>query len=111
MCDFNLAAPQVYVSPTPTGSATLRIHVSVALQTLVDGTTTINLPPNYLKALRYNLAVDLAAEYGAAVNDNVLNTVKGIAAATKANLVALNGSNRAGASQLEIPALPAEAAK
>lgn len=109
MCDYALTSPAVFVAPTPTGSSTLLLDVTVSLAGIVDGTTDLAglFPPAYLKALRYNLAVDLAGEYGRAVDASVMQ----IANTTKAQLAALNGSNRAGASEVAIPALPAEVTK
>lgn len=42
----------------------VRIYGWQALNTFPDLTTDVTFPPSYVKALRYNLAVDLAPEFG-----------------------------------------------
>jgi hypothetical protein len=108
MCDYALTSPAVFVAPTPTGASTLNLDVLVALGTVTSGGDDVSalFPPSYLKALRFNLACDLAGEYGRAVDPNVLR----IAQSTKAQIAALNGSNRAGASEVAIPPIPQEIA-
>jgi hypothetical protein len=48
----------------PTIVVNTRIYSWVPLSTFPDLTTDVTFPPSYLKAIRYNLAVDLAPEFG-----------------------------------------------
>jgi hypothetical protein len=48
----------------PTIAVNTRIYLWNALNTFPDTTTDVTFPPGYLKAIRYNLAVDLAPEFG-----------------------------------------------
>lgn len=50
--------------PTPNVSLSFVMYAWTALQQFADLTTDYTFPPGYLKALRYNLAVDLAPEFG-----------------------------------------------
>jgi hypothetical protein len=48
----------------PTIAVNTRIYLWNALNTFPDLSTDVTFPPGYLKAIRYNLAVDLAPEFG-----------------------------------------------
>lgn len=48
----------------PTIAVNTRIYSWVPLSTFPDLVTDVTFPPSYLKAIRYNLAVDLAPEFG-----------------------------------------------
>lgn len=50
--------------PIPTVVDNVRIYAWQTLTTFSDLTTDVVFPPGYLKAIRYNLAVDLAPEFG-----------------------------------------------
>lgn len=58
---------------------------------------TADYPPGYLKAIKYNLAVDIGPEYGRPVgNAQDPASIAGIALSSLAALRALNASNEAG---------------
>lgn len=74
------------VYPVPTTAATLVLYLPSALSTFANGSTSYLFPPGYERMLRYNLAVELAPEYGKALEP----TVAGIAAMSKANVKRAN---------------------
>ena len=53
-----------YMYPGGASGQTLYWDSITSLQTFVTSNDTVTLPPNYLRALRLNLAVELAPEYG-----------------------------------------------
>lgn len=53
------------------GNLQAGIYAWQALSRFVDLTTKYSFPPAYLKALRYNLGVDLAPEFGTSPSDTV----------------------------------------
>lgn len=57
--------------PIPTVIVNTRIYGWTALSQFPDLVTDMTFPAGYLKALRYNLAVDLAPEYGAPLRPEV----------------------------------------
>lgn len=57
--------------PIPTVVDNVRIYGWQPLLTFPDLTTDIQFPPGYAKAIRYNLAVDLAPEFGRQVPPEV----------------------------------------
>lgn len=102
-CDYAFPTATVQVGPLPSGAATLHLYCNTALATLASGATVFSMPPGWAKAVRYNLAVDLAAEYGRTVPPEVA----AIALDSRNGLVKLHASNRAGKSELEIPPVAA----
>lgn len=48
----------------PTSGSTLYLQSNKPLSNLSALTTTVDLPPGWKRALKYNLAIDLAPEYG-----------------------------------------------
>jgi len=58
--------------PIPSVANQTILGTWTALTQATTLTTNLVFPPGYLKALRYNLAVDLAPEFGAAVRPEVL---------------------------------------
>lgn len=104
-CDYAYPDANVQVWPVPAAAgATVTLHAFYPLAEISEAGSQIALPPGYLKALRYNLARDLAAEYGRALDP----TVAQIAAETKAALVALSAQVLGGAAP-PAPAAPAAA--
>lgn len=55
----------------PTSSYELHLYSMKPLTSITSLDTTINLPPGYAKAIRYNLAVELAPEYGKMASPDV----------------------------------------
>jgi hypothetical protein len=58
--------------PVPTTAHKLVIYSWKALTSLATTATTITLPPGYAKALRYGLALELAPEYGKALDQAIV---------------------------------------
>jgi hypothetical protein len=58
--------------PVPTVANQVILGTWTALNSFPNLVTDVTFPPGYLKALRYNLAVDLAPEYGVSVRPEVL---------------------------------------
>ena len=79
----------VYLYPVPTES--LEFHF-VSAQVLAEPAvlaTTLSFPPGYLRAFRFNLAVELATEFGVEPPNNVSR----IAMASKRDLKRINNPN------------------
>lgn len=73
--------------PIPTTNpVNFRFYSWVALNAFPDLVTDETFPPGYLKALRYNLAVDLAPEFGVGVPPEVA----AVAASSKGALKSIN---------------------
>jgi hypothetical protein len=77
----------ISVWPVPTSSSNnLVLYSWKPLADIATLTTALSLPPGYQRALRFNLALDLAPEYGKALSEaNV-----GIAAASIADIKRMN---------------------
>lgn len=74
--------------PIPTVAVKTRLYSWTALRQFPDLCTDITFPPGYSKALRYNLAVDIAAEFPG--NPSVLPQVMNIANESKGLLKSIN---------------------
>lgn len=72
--------------PVPQSVIPLVLYSNRVLPQVPNVSTTLTLPPGYIKTLRYALGIELAAEYGAMVSDDV----KAIYTKTKADLMRLN---------------------
>lgn len=59
--------------PVPSAANKLVIYSRKPLSSIASANTAIALPPGYDKALRYNLAIELAPEYGKATPPEVMN--------------------------------------
>jgi hypothetical protein len=68
---------QLVCYPVPTEAVTLSMNVGRQLQGPITLQDTIAMPPGYLRALRYNLAVELWPEYISTGTD--INSIKEIA--------------------------------
>lgn len=75
--------------PIPSGTPQVELYLWQQLQAVATIATTLVLPPGYSKALRYNLAVDLSAEFGKKPDEVVV----AIAQQSKQALAVLNASN------------------
>jgi hypothetical protein len=84
----------IYLWPVPSAATTLEIYTWQALLSSSGGPGFVNLgdnlsvPPGYQKALRFNLAVAFAAEYGLDVRPDVLRN----AADAKQKILQLNSA-------------------
>ena len=70
----------------PNVPVNVRIYGWTALSQFANLQTDLTFPPGYFRALRYNLAVDMAAEFGAPVRPEVA----AIAAQSKAAIKSIN---------------------
>lgn len=67
----NFPNGEVIIYPTPDQAYTIFTIADQLLSKVATLTTTLTYPNGYAKALRWNLAVDLAAEYGVPVSPDV----------------------------------------
>jgi hypothetical protein len=102
-CDYGYPTANVTVAPVPSASSVLNLYNLVDLATLASVGSTFAMPEAYARALRYNLAIDFAPEFGATLLPTVIQT----AADSKAQLRKLIASNAAGKSALAVPPVPA----
>jgi hypothetical protein len=90
VCHDDLGFPDrtLFFWPIPTQANPIVLYPWAALQLFSDLTTKISFPPAYSRALRYNLAVDLAAEFPG--DPNKLPLVIKIAAQSKDVITSFN---------------------
>lgn len=88
-CDYAFPSSTVYLWPTPRMSGTLEIWVYVTVPPFADLSSVIGLPDGYEAGLRWNLALNLAPEYGRPIDPSVAQLAQNF----KASLVQLNSSN------------------
>ena len=62
--------------PVPAQTSTATLSLDVPLSSVASLSTSIDLPPGYSKLLKYNLAVELAAEYSVPVPPQVVEIAK-----------------------------------
>ncbi len=88
--NYDAAYPlgNLHLYPIPNGAHTLELWVWQQFTAITDFTLALDFPPGYLKAILYNLAVDLAPKFGRPLDP----TIKGIADACKAGLGSTNQS-------------------
>ena len=92
-CDYIYPVSHVYIWPVPrVGGGMLEMFVYSAIQPFATVNDTIDLPPGYEQALRYNFAIALLPEYP---RSQVDPTLPSQAQNYKASLVQLNASNHA----------------
>jgi hypothetical protein len=85
--------------PVPAATGTLLLYIRDRLTQFATLDTTIDMPDGFLRALRYNLGVDIAAEFGVKLPDNW----EKLAIASKA---AIKSSNiKHGTLELEVPGI------
>jgi hypothetical protein len=58
--------------PVPQETAAVTLSMDTLLTNITDVNTSLSYPPGYAKALRYSLAVELAAEFGVQASPSVL---------------------------------------
>lgn len=77
---------KLWLNPVPNAADTLVLYTWQQLGRFASASVTVDLPPGYQRAIRYNLAAELAGEYGVSLSgDNA-----SIAAESKATLKRLN---------------------
>jgi len=69
--------------PLPSGSKTLVLFSWKPLSSFTSLTTTVSLPPGYVRALRYALAIEIAPEYGRSLDPVVIAMAEESKAAIK----------------------------
>lgn len=62
--DYTYPNATLYVWPKPNVANNLVLYSHKPLSTLSNASTELSLPPGYERALRYNLALELAPEFG-----------------------------------------------
>lgn len=93
-CDNDYPLATIRIWPIPSGALQLDLNAWDELSDVLTLDEQFDLPPSYLRAVRYNLAVTLSSEYGKGAQLDA--TIAGIAQQSKAELFALNASNFAG---------------
>lgn len=88
-CDYLYPVSTVMIWPKPRLSGALEMWVLAAIAEFTSLDQVLDLPPGYEAGLRYNLAVNLAPEYGRPLDPAVV----GLAQQFKASLVQLNSMN------------------
>lgn len=81
---FEQAVPlaKIYLWPKPISGVSLVIYSNKVIGSYANASDSLNLPDGYERALRYNLAVELAPEYGKEAS----GTVMAIAMESKADI-------------------------
>lgn len=67
----NFPLGDIYFYPVPDQAYTVLLVYDPLLNSVANTSQVLTFPPGYAKALRWNLAVDLAAEYGNTLSDDV----------------------------------------
>ena len=62
--DASFPLANMYIYPVPQSTVEFHMFVDNVLSDFVNLTDTVNLPPGYVRALKLNLAMELAPEYG-----------------------------------------------
>jgi hypothetical protein len=85
---FQRASPlsTIYLYPVPSTANKLVLYSRKALSNFASVNDSIALPPGYQRALRYNLALELAVEYGKQAREEIVMTAQDL----KAQLMRVN---------------------
>jgi len=75
--------------PVPSSANTLNLNVYNQIDAFASTATTISLPPGYERMIDYNLAVEIAPEYGVEPSP----TIQNIAIDSKSRIKILNSKN------------------
>ena len=89
-CDYLYPNSTVYIWPTPRQSGSLEMWIYAVNPQFANLTDTITMPEGYEAGLRWNLALNLAPEYGRPIDPSVAQLAQNF----KASLVQLNSSNQ-----------------
>ncbi len=65
---------KIYLWPRPSIANNLILYTPKQIASISSVSATITLPPGYSRALRFNLAVDLAVEYGRQIDPMIMQT-------------------------------------
>jgi hypothetical protein len=99
-CDYAFPSATVYLWPTPRLAGTLELWIYATMPAFASVDSVISLPEGYEAGLRFNLAVNLAPEYGRPIDQVVLANAQNF----KASLVQLNAGNQMRSQALAQPA-------
>lgn len=89
-CDYLYPNSTVYIWPTPRLSGSLELWAYAVMTQFANLTDTITMPEGYEAGLRWNLALNLAPEYGRPIDPSVAQLAQNF----KASLVQLNSGNQ-----------------
>lgn len=106
-CDYGYPSATLYVSPVPNAGGSIEYHFWTALAAFATQQDQISFPPGYVQALRYNLAVQIAPEFGMQADP----AVAAIAGQSKAALQKLNAQYLAANAAVDAPPPPMVAAQ
>lgn len=73
----------IYFYPTPSVANKVVLYQKKVLNTVYSVNDVVNFTPGYLRALRYNLAVELAIEYGKQPRPEIIATAQELKAQLK----------------------------
>lgn len=83
--NWNEGLGYIYVYPTPSvGNTSLVLYTPQAINEFTSLTQQVTFPPGYRKMLRYNLACQLAPEFGRQVDPVIFDTAQKATASVKA---------------------------
>lgn len=71
--DNNFATANINLYPVPSTTYSLVLYTEKPLTAFTSTGQTLSLPPGYERALRYNLAVEIAPEYGKEAKPSVMS--------------------------------------
>ena len=91
-CDYLYPSSTIFIWPTPRAGGFLEMWFYAPITAFTDVNQTIDLPPGYEMALRYNFAVALLPEYPRSQADP---TLPAQATSFKASIMQLNALNHA----------------
>lgn len=86
--------PTIYLYPTPSQAITLYLSSVIELTQISDLSDEIVVPSGYMRALRYNLALELSAEFGVEPSTVVVRIARGAKAAILNKNLVNSKSNR-----------------
>lgn len=87
-CDYNFPVATLNVWPTPAAPPIFELYTQTPLPTWVTIFDQVLLPSGYVRALQYNLAIDIAPDLG--TPNNILAEIQPIAVESKMEMRRLN---------------------
>lgn len=79
----------VYLYPVPASTLALTLNYWQQLSSIASATDAVDLPPGYRRALKFNLALEIASQYGMKIPPQVA----GIAASSAGKVKRMNAPN------------------
>lgn len=74
---------KVYLYPTPSTAVTISLDTATAITAPLLSSTTLSFPPGYSRALQWDLAIEIAPQYGMELTDKQLRIAASAKAAIK----------------------------